>query len=124
VGERRLVSLQSFGDAMSADAFVAFLAAHQIEAHVEGADPLSIGLCERVRVVIAEGDVRRARWVLDNADVSDGEAWFLATGQLDSTSAKLAFESRGSRSLQELHPVRRIALLCVAALAIVALLSR
>lgn len=68
------MSVARFADAASADALVALLAAHRIAAHVEGVDPLSIGLGGRVRVVIEEGDVRRARRVIDDAERGAGDA--------------------------------------------------
>ncbi|MFI5318234.1 MAG: hypothetical protein ACHQ6V_01535 [Myxococcota bacterium] len=94
MGERRLVVLARFGDVVSADALVGLLAVREIAAHVDGADPLTLALGGRVRVIVAEKDLRRAHWVLDNADVSDGEAWLLATGELDPAAAKQAFATR------------------------------
>jgi len=124
---RQLVVLARFRDALSADALVAFLGAHDIAAHVEGADPLSIGLGGRVRVVLAEEDLRRARWVIENADTpaSDGEAWFLATGELDPASARRAY-AKGERAIapKMRAAVRNAAIALIVLLAIAALLSR
>lgn len=120
--ERRLVVVARLADAMSADALVAFLAAHRIDAHLEGADPLSIGLGGRVRVVIAEQDLRRARSAIENADVPDGDAWFLATGERDPKQAKRAYARRGTSAGARRARIAAAAL--VIAFAAAALLSR
>jgi hypothetical protein len=120
--ERRLVVVARLADAMSADALVAFLAAHGIDAHLEGADPLSIGLGGRVRVVIAEQNLRRARSAIENADASAGGAWFLAAGELDPEQAKRAFAWRGTSA--GARRARIAAAAMVIALAAAALLSR
>jgi hypothetical protein len=86
--ERRLVAIARFNDAVSAETLVALLAAHGVDAHVEGVDPLSIGLGGRVRVVIGEEELPRARAALDASPLSDGQAWFLATGELDPAAAR------------------------------------
>jgi hypothetical protein len=120
--ERRLVVVARLADAMSADALAAFLAAHGIDAHLEGADPLSIGLGGRVRVVIAEQDLRRARSAIENADVPDGETRFLATGELDPKQAKRAFARRRTSAGARRARIAAAALLI--AFAAAALLSR
>jgi hypothetical protein len=73
VAERKLVALTRHADAVSADALVALLAAHEIEAHVEGADPLALPLGGRIRVVIAEEDLARAQRLLAEAEREAGE---------------------------------------------------
>ncbi|HEU4428394.1 MAG TPA: hypothetical protein VFT98_06540 [Myxococcota bacterium] len=122
---RQLIVLARFGDAASADALVAFLGAHDIDARVEGVDPLAIGLGGRFRVVLAEEDLRRARWALDNADSSDTEAWFLATGELDPDAARRAFAKDEERPARRMRSaVRNAAIALVIVIAIAALLSR
>jgi len=92
---RQLVVLARFGDAWSADLLVAFLANRGVDAYVEGADPLAMGLGGRIRVVLAEEDVRRARWAIEaQTDITEGEMWFLATGALDSQAARRALAAR------------------------------
>ena len=122
---RRQVVLGRFGDVLSADLLVAFLRSHQIDAHVEGADPLSIALGARVRVALAEDDVRRARWAFENAHAWDGEAWFLATGELDAEEAKRAFARREDWQIPRMRTaLRKVALGFVALFAVAALLAR
>lgn len=119
---RQRVVFASFADVLSADALVAFLSAHQIEAHVEGADPLSIGLRSRVRVVLAEDDLGRARRAVESAEVSESELWFAATGERDPEGAQRAFARREWRAPQTARIARNMALaiLALGAAAVVA----
>lgn len=127
---RQLVVLARFGDALSADTLVAFLRAHDIDAHVEGVDPFAFGLGGRIRVVLAEEDLRRARWAMAKAegvDATDAERWFVATGELDAAAAKSAFaRSEHGPAPQMQNAVRKtgIGIVLVIAIAILALLSR
>jgi hypothetical protein len=118
-----LAVLARLGDGPSADALVAFLAAHDIRAHVEGADPLSIGLGHRVRVVLAEEDARRARWLVDNA--SESGALFLGAAELDPDAAKRAFAKTEDRHAPKMSSAtRNVGIVLAVLLAIAALLSR
>lgn len=92
---RRLVSIARFADVWSADSFAAFLRSRGVDARVEGADPLAIGLGGCVRVVLPEDEVRRARWVIDaQTDATDAEAWVLAAGELRQDAARSALAHR------------------------------
>jgi hypothetical protein len=99
IRERRLVAFARFPDVASADALVAFLATHDIDAHVEGADPLAIGLGGRVRVVLAEEDLRRASWVIENADFGNAQAPFLAGGDPGPSAGKDAIAQSGDEGV-------------------------
>lgn len=114
--ERRLVALTRSADATSAGALVAFLAAHGIDAHVEGVDPLSIGLGGRVRVVIDEEDLRRARRAMEHEQGSDGEARHFETKRLD--------PRRRERVAAAARRARVVAVALALAFAVAALLSR
>lgn len=117
IRERRLVTFARFRDVLSADSLVAFLASHGVDAHVEGADPLSIGIGGRVRVVLAEDDVRRARWTIENA--GDAQAWLHATSDLDPSAELEPFPDAGRKPAP---PARRATVVLALAL-LIALLA-
>jgi len=50
--------------------------------------------------VLAEGE-RRARFALESCELTDAEAWFLTTGELDPAAARAAFaRERGAATAQ------------------------
>ena len=95
--DRGFAVVATFTEHVSADAFAALLLSREIKAHVGERDPLTLWLGGRVRVFVADDDVRRVRWVIANLEMSEAEFWLAATGELDPEAARRAFEREPMR---------------------------
>ena len=91
-GTASWVVLARCASAPQAEMLAAQLRERGIAAHVEHADPLTLAIGGAVRVVVPASEERRARFDIgSNADLTDAEAWYLATGELDPAAASAAF---------------------------------
>ena len=70
-----------FADRGSADAIAGLLSGHSIHTKVEPVGHLA-GLPCAFRVLVDPRQLHRARWFLDNNDISENELIYLATGEL------------------------------------------
>ena len=74
--------------------------------------------------MLAEGE-RRARFALESCELTDAEAWFLTTGELDPAAAKAAFaRDRGAATAQMRRAAEIAGGLVLALLVAGALISR
>ena len=70
-----------FSDLGSADAIAGILRGEGIQARVKAAG-YTAGVASVFQVLVGPSQLHRARWVLQDADLTDAELSLLATGQL------------------------------------------
>ena len=77
--------LRTFTDSASAEVAKALLLEEGIRAHLEPQDPISGPIASAqhgVRLLVPTEDTVRARHVLADTELTDGELGYLATGEL------------------------------------------
>jgi hypothetical protein len=77
--------IAEFPDLGSADAIAGILSGQSIHTKVEPVGHLA-GLPRAYRVLVDPRQLHRARWFLDNNDISENELIYLATGKLGNDS--------------------------------------
>jgi hypothetical protein len=75
------VGVDSFPDRFSAEALVGLLAGEGVPAYIASDEPIP-GLARNFSVLVPPDLLHRARWILQQAPVSESELTRLATGGL------------------------------------------
>lgn len=81
------ITFAVYGDAASAEATAGLLRSETIPVHVASGEPVP-GLIEGFRVMVPPDMLHRAQWILSQAQLTDEELAFLATGVLGEGDGK------------------------------------
>ncbi|HYM33941.1 MAG TPA: hypothetical protein VET48_01025 [Steroidobacteraceae bacterium] len=77
----------SYGDVASAEAVAGLLRSESVPVQLASDEPIP-GLVMNVRVMVPSDLMHRAKWIMSQAQLSDAELIFLATGKLDGDDAE------------------------------------